>query len=124
MIYNKARKVAYTQTGTPYYVSPEVWKDKHDNKSKVWSLGCVLYEMITLRPPFRAQNMEGLFNKVCKGQYSRIPDKFSDDLFQVVIFLLQVNPNSRLSCEQILNHPIVNSLKVMQVKMNQKINVY
>ena len=102
------RGLGYTQTGTPYYASPEVWKDKpYDNKSDVWSLGCVLYEMITLRPPFRAQNMEGLFNKVCKGQFSRIPERFSDDLFQVVQFLLQVNPISRPSCEQILNHPIV-----------------
>jgi len=100
--------LGYTQTGTPYYASPEVWKDKpYDNKSDVWSLGCVLYEMITLRPPFRAQNMEGLYNKVCKGQFSRIPDKFSDDLFKVVQFLLQVNPISRPSCEQILNYPIV-----------------
>ena len=102
------RGLGYTQTGTPYYASPEVWKDKpYDNKSDVWSLGCVLYEMITLRPPFRAQNMEGLYNKVCKGQFSRIPDKFSDDLFKVVQFLLQVNPISRPSCEQILNSPIV-----------------
>ena len=102
------RGLGYTQTGTPYYASPEVWKDKpYDNKSDVWSLGCVLYEMITLRPPFRAQNMEGLYNKVCKGQFSRIPDKFSDDLYKVVQFLLQVNPVSRPSCEQILNHPIV-----------------
>ena len=102
------RGLGYTQTGTPYYASPEVWKDKpYDHKSDVWSLGCVLYEMITLRPPFRAQDMEGLFNKVCKGQYSRIPERFSDDLFQVVQFLLQVNPSSRPSCEQILNHPVV-----------------
>ena len=102
------RGLGYTQTGTPYYASPEVWKDKpYDNKSDVWSLGCVLYEMITLRPPFRAQNMEGLYNKVCKGQFSRIPDKFSDDLYKVVQFLLQVNPVSRPSCEQILNHPII-----------------
>jgi serine/threonine protein kinase len=102
------RGLGYTQTGTPYYASPEVWKDKpYDNKSDVWSLGCVLYEMITLRPPFRAQNMEGLYNKVCKGQFSRIPDKFSDDLYKVVQFLLQVNPISRPSCEQILNHPII-----------------
>ena len=102
------RGLGYTQTGTPYYASPEVWKDKpYDNKSDVWSLGCVLYEMITLRPPFRAQDMEGLFKKVCKGQYSRIPDRFSDDLFTIVQFLLQVNPATRPSCEQILNHPVV-----------------
>lgn len=44
-----------TQTGTPYYASPEVWKDKpYDFKSDIWSLGCVLYEMITLSPPFTA----------------------------------------------------------------------
>ena len=102
------RGLGYTQTGTPYYASPEVWKDKpYDHKSDVWSLGCVLYEMITLRPPFRAQDMEGLFNKVCKGQFSRIPERFSDDLFKIVQFLLQVNPIMRPNCEQILNHPII-----------------
>ena len=100
--------VGHTQTGTPYYASPEVWNDSpYDNKSDIWSLGCVLYEMITLKPPFRAQDMEGLYKRVIKGQYSRIPDRFSNDLFQIVQFLLQVNPKSRPSCDQILNHPIV-----------------
>lgn len=50
-----------TQTGTPYYASPEVWKDRpYDFKSDIWSLGCVLYEMITLNPPFRASSMQAL----------------------------------------------------------------
>jgi NIMA (never in mitosis gene a)-related kinase len=52
----------FTQTGTPYYASPEVWKDQpYDNKSDIWSLGCVIYEMITLNPPFTASNMDKLF---------------------------------------------------------------
>ena len=97
-----------TQTGTPYYASPEVWNDcPYDSKSDIWSLGCVLYEMITLKPPFRAADMEGLYKKVTKGQFSKIPDIFSNDLHQIVIFLLQVNPKLRPSCDQILNHPII-----------------
>jgi NIMA (never in mitosis gene a)-related kinase len=63
-----ARGLNYTQTGTPYYASPEVWKDQpYDAKSDVWSLGCVMYEMITLKPPFRAEDMHGLYKKVLKG---------------------------------------------------------
>ena len=104
-----ARKgLGYTQTGTPYYASPEVWKDQpYDNKSDIWSLGCVLYEMITLKPPFRAENMEGLFHKVIKGKINKIPDRFSDDLFSIVKLLLQVNSDNRPSCDRILKNIIV-----------------
>jgi NIMA (never in mitosis gene a)-related kinase len=58
----------HTQTGTPYYASPEVWKDRpYDSKSDIWSLGCVLYEMAALSPPFRAAHMTGLYQKVIKA---------------------------------------------------------
>ena len=54
--------------------SPEVWKDlPYDNKSDIWSLGCVLYEITTLKPPFRADDMEGLYKKVIRGFYPKIP---------------------------------------------------
>ena len=62
------------------YRAPECFHGKYDQKMDVWAAGCVLYEMITLRPPFRAENMEGLYNKVIKGQFSKIPEKFSNDL--------------------------------------------
>ena len=102
------RGLGYTQTGTPYYASPEVWKDQpYDNKSDIWSLGCVLYEMITLRPPFRAQNMEGLYNKVIKGQLTKIPERFSDELFEIVKLLIQTNSDARPSCDDILKNKII-----------------
>lgn len=98
----------YTQTGTPYYASPEVWKDQpYDAKSDIWSLGCVLYESVTLKPPFRADDMAGLYKKVIKGAYPRIPSHFSRDLEQTVKALLVVQPNSRPSCAEILQMPQV-----------------
>ena len=46
---------ASTQTGTPYYTSPEIWKgQQYDSKCDIWALGCIIYEMCTLLPPFRA----------------------------------------------------------------------
>ena len=100
--------LGYTQTGTPYYASPEVWNDKPYNyKSDIWSLGCVLYEMIMLKPPFRAESMEGLYNKVIKGEYPKINEKYSNDLALIVSLLIKVDPNSRPSCEQILKLNVI-----------------
>ena len=59
------RGLGYTQIGTPYYASPEAWRDEpYDIKSDIWSLGCVTFEMLALHPPFRAENMEKLYEKV------------------------------------------------------------
>lgn len=83
----------YTQTGTPYYASPEVWKDQpYDSKSDIWSLGCVLYEAVTLKPPFRAEDMAGLYKRVIKGIYPKIPTHFSIDLNNLVKSLLILEP--------------------------------
>ena len=100
--------LGYTQTGTPYYASPEVWNDEpYDNKSDIWSLGCVTYEMLTLHPPFRAENMDGLYQKVIKGQYGKINSRYSNDISEIIKFLLKVNPIDRPNCSQILKHPLV-----------------
>jgi len=79
-----------TLTGTPYYACPEVWKEQpYGWKSDIWSMGCVLYEMITLRPPFRANGMEGLHKKVVMGVYPKINmELYSEDIAAVVKSLL------------------------------------
>lgn len=102
------RGLCMTQTGTPYYASPEVWRDMpYDAKSDMWSLGCVCYEMVALRPPFRAEDMEGLYRKVLRGQYPRIPPHFSHDLSELIGILLQVNPRHRPSVDQLLQLPVM-----------------
>ena len=85
--------IMQTQTGTPYYASPEVWQDKpYDKSSDIWSLGCVLYEMIALSPPFTAKDMKGLFTAVTKGVYPKLPSHYSSDLSAMISSLLKVNP--------------------------------
>mmetsp|Transcript_22916 Transcript_22916/g.35252 ORF Transcript_22916/g.35252 Transcript_22916/m.35252 type:complete len:233 (-) Transcript_22916:1467-2165(-) len=97
----------YTQTGTPYYASPEVWRDEpYNNKSDVWSLGCVLYEMIALKPPFQANDMQSLFKKITRGMFPPIPEHFSTEMRQILSIMLQVNPTKRASCSDLISHPI------------------
>ncbi|OMJ94108.1 hypothetical protein SteCoe_2738 [Stentor coeruleus] len=103
----------HTQTGTPYYASPEVWKDvPYDFRSDLWSFGCVIYEAICLKPPFRAEDMQSLFKKVTKGEYIPIPRTFSQDLHQIISHLLQINPSNRLTCNQILQLPCIQSYSI------------
>lgn len=98
----------YTQTGTPYYASPEVWQDKaYDSKSDIWSCGCVIYELATLKPPFRAQDLEGLYHKVIKGVYSKLPSHYSVDLNNILKMMLNVDPTRRPNCDDLLDSPII-----------------
>jgi len=100
--------LGYTQTGTPYYASPEVWKDEpYDSKSDIWSLACVTYEMLTLHPPFRAESMKGLYEKVIKGKYPKISEKYSSDISELLKLLFKLNAKDRPSCNDILRNPIV-----------------
>lgn len=84
--------MATTQTGTPYYTCPEVWKDlPYGFKGDVWSLGCVIYEMCMLKPPFRAQQFEGLYQKVTQGIYDKISFVYSANLNMFIARCLTVD---------------------------------
>jgi NIMA (never in mitosis gene a)-related kinase len=98
--------LAYTQTGTPYYASPEVWQDlPYDMKSDIWSLGCVMYEMAALEPPFKATDLQSLYKKVKAGVFKPIPTSYSSELSEMVNSMLKLRPKDRPSTEEILKHP-------------------
>ena len=100
--------VGQTQTGTPYYASPEVWNnDTYDTKSDIWSLACITYEMLTLNPPFRAETFEGLYKKVRAGKYNKINSKYSSDMNNLLKLLFKINPKERPSCGEILKNPLI-----------------
>lgn len=76
--------------------------------------------MITLKPPFRANDMNGLYKRVLKGVYPKIPGNYSSDLNQMVKTLLQVESAMRPTCDQILALDIVK--KRMPLLKNLPIN--
>ena len=94
----------YTQAGTPYYASPEVWRDRpYDFKSDVWSIGVITFEMCCLQLPFQAKDMAGLYKKVLKGDYKPIPLQYSSNLRQVVDLMLKSKSSERASITDILS---------------------
>ena len=108
----------HTQTGTPYYASPEVWSEKpYDYKSDLWSVGCIVYEMCAQKPPFRAQSLEMLYKTVIKGVFEPIPNVYSKELHLMVASLLQTDPKKRPSCDGILAMPIIRK-KLETVNLN------
>jgi NIMA (never in mitosis gene a)-related kinase len=80
---------AQTVVGTPYYLSPELCEERpYNEKSDVWALGCIVYEMCTKSHPFKATNQGALALKIIKGMYQPIPSSYSADLAQVLALML------------------------------------
>ena len=97
-----------TQTGTPYFASPEIWNDQpYDYKCDIWSVGCIIYEMASLHVPFRGVSMQNLYKNVLRGIYQQIPFRYSDDLKQIIKSILVVNPKKRPSAKELLENPII-----------------
>ncbi|XP_059187514.1 serine/threonine-protein kinase Nek3 [Centropristis striata] len=102
-ILNSSKAYAHTYVGTPYYVAPEIWDNKpYNNKSDVWSLGCVLYELCTLRHPFQASSWKSLILKVCRGAYPPLPEHLPYELRYLIKQMFKTNPKDRPSLHSIL----------------------
>ena len=107
---SKIAKLGITQTqiGTPYYISPEVLEEKpYNNKCDVWSVGCIIYEMCTLRPPFRGTSLTELYRNIKNGYYTPISNYYSKDMKDLISMMLVVDSHKRASVDDILNSNIV-----------------
>ncbi|XP_002731116.1 serine/threonine-protein kinase Nek2-like [Saccoglossus kowalevskii] len=111
-VLNHDHSFAKTFVGTPYYMSPEqVNYLSYNEKSDIWSLGCLLYELCALSPPFTALNQRGLSEKIREGKFRRIPSQYSDDLSEIIASMLKINDILRPSIEDLLKMPCLSSRK-------------
>jgi NIMA (never in mitosis gene a)-related kinase len=104
-------------------MSPEqITESGYDEKSDIWSLGCVLYELCQLSPPFEATNHLSLANKIMAGNFAPISPKYSSELSNLITSMLNVDPRRRPTIEEISNQPTLNSLiqtQILQLRYQQ-----
>ncbi|XP_040207418.1 serine/threonine-protein kinase Nek2 [Rana temporaria] len=102
---------AKTFVGTPYYMSPEQMnRMSYNEKSDIWSLGCLLYELCALSPPFTAYNQKELAEKIKIGKFRRIPYRYSEELNQIITQMLNLKDYLRPSIEEVLQTPLVSPI--------------
>lgn len=97
---------ARTHVGTPYYMSPEqISKKSYNEKSDVWALGCILYEMACLQVPFEAANEAQLATKIKAGRIHKIPSSYSDSIARIIYSMIQVDMAKRPQIVDLLRLP-------------------
>eukprot|EP00993_Chasmostoma_nieuportense_P003238 NODE_396_length_2301_cov_27.009200_g367_i0.p1 GENE.NODE_396_length_2301_cov_27.009200_g367_i0~~NODE_396_length_2301_cov_27.009200_g367_i0.p1 ORF type:complete len:721 (-),score=168.90 NODE_396_length_2301_cov_27.009200_g367_i0:79-2241(-) len=104
---NATGAMVATQCGTPHYYSPELCMSRpYNSKSDIWALGCVLYQLMTCRPPFEAPSMPALMARICAGEYRPVPSHFSSELRNLLGSMLNV-ASKRPNAAQLLAMPCV-----------------
>lgn len=91
--------------GTPYYMAPEVFKGEYSQPADMWSVGVILYSMLSGMPPFWHEEEAGVYRAVTEGKYdieSGPWTEISDEAKDLVSRLLVGEPAHRLTALQFL----------------------
>lgn len=110
--------LARTCAGTPLYMSPEVNSGHpYDHKSDIWALGCVIYEMADLSPPFRGYSSENLSLKIRTTNPKRLHPSYSNELNYIICRMLEKDPKKRPSVVEVLDFPRVKlAIKLIELQ--------
>jgi calcium-dependent protein kinase len=94
-------------SGTPYYIAPEVLKEKYDEKCDIWSCGVILYIFLCGYPPFNAETDQEILNKIKVGKFSFPNEEWehvSAEAKDLIINMLAYDSSKRYSASDCLNH--------------------
>lgn len=96
-----------TRVGTPHYVAPEVLQGNYTCACDIWSLGVVMYLLLSGNTPFMSETEAGLFKKIEKGMIVFEGKEWagiSVQAKQLILSMIKVNPKKRITSEQALRH--------------------
>jgi len=111
--------------GTPLYVSPEVLKNKYNEKCDMWSCGVIMYMMLSGNPPFKGDNDEEIYQAVKEGKYNFDDEKWdeiSGDAKDLIKNLLIKDMNKRYSAKKALSHPWITKHRRNKTLDKNKLN--
>lgn len=104
--------LAETLCGSPLYMAPEILNNqKYNAKADLWSVGAILYEMLTGKQPYLAQNLLELI-KVIKSKSVAFPSSLSPESVNLLQGLLQRDPEQRIDFDTFFNHPFLKHEKL------------
>lgn len=95
--------------GTPLYMAPEIiFKQDYDGRADLWSLGVVLFEILVGKTPFHSTSVDQLVQRM-RTEKVRIPSsvKLSPECHDLLVRLLQSDPNKRISFQDLFDHPFL-----------------
>lgn len=109
--YSDDKPYLNTQCGSPSYLPPEVISHKkYTSAVDIWSIGVLLYTLITGKLPFYDQNVHNMFEMILNSD-PVIPRTFSSSLSDLMRKLLDKNPDTRITIPEILDHEWVKNSK-------------
>jgi serine/threonine protein kinase len=95
-----------TFAGTPFYMSPEaLGRTRYGDKADVWSLGCIMYEICTLKQAFDGATLMVVMCAILDGPLPELPERFAQPLRLLVAAMLTRDPDQRLSAANVLASP-------------------
>ncbi|XP_053093849.1 serine/threonine-protein kinase 33 isoform X1 [Pangasianodon hypophthalmus] len=100
-----------TTCGTPKYMAPEVINGhEYSQQCDMWSIGVIMYMLLSGEPPFKSSSEEHLFEMIKKGELdfsAPVWDTVSDAAKTVLSCLLKVDPAHRITASELLHNPWV-----------------
>ncbi|KAJ6948559.1 calcium-dependent protein kinase 17 [Populus alba x Populus x berolinensis] len=94
--------------GSAYYIAPEVLKRRYGPEADVWSVGVMLFILLSGVPPFWAESEHGIFNAILRGHIDFTSDPWpsiSPQAKDLVRKMLTSDPKQRMTAIQVLGHP-------------------